>query len=138
LITGNLRYGGPTIVGDHGSVVERLTEKCIEEVKESEIIFAWVDGTETIGTIAEIGAAFAYRKPIFVAFANGDLAEQFYFAKQLATVAIVASTPNLAWKLSNNGIETASMTMTWMMTIKLRKPEEWQAVSGLFAAKPTR
>jgi hypothetical protein len=99
-INGGFSYGGPTIVDGHGCAVDNLADDCIEEVGNSDALFAWIDGPNTIGTIAEIGAAFAYGKPIFVAFATGDLAEQFYFAKQLATIAIVVNTPSTAWKLS--------------------------------------
>jgi hypothetical protein len=43
-----------------------------------------------IGTLAEIGAAHAWGKPRFVAFANETLADQFYFIRQLASAAVVA------------------------------------------------
>jgi hypothetical protein len=92
-------YGGPTFVDNHGCIVDGLAVDCIREVGDSDFIFAWIDAPNTIGTIAEIAAAYAYDKPIFVAFATGDLAEQFYFAKQLATVAIIVDTPTMAWKL---------------------------------------
>jgi hypothetical protein len=100
VVRDGFRYGGPTIEADnHGCLSEGLAENCIEEVRNSAALFAWIDGVETIGTIAEIGAAYAYGKPIFVAFANEALADQFYFAKQLATIAIDTSKPTTAWKL---------------------------------------
>ena len=44
-------------------------------------------------------AAHAEHKPIFATFANEQLAEHFYFIKQLATVAVITPDVMAAWKL---------------------------------------
>jgi hypothetical protein len=95
---GRFVYAGPTIVDNHGGALEGLADECLAEVAGAHALFAWVDREETVGTLAEIGAAHAYRKPIFVAFADAHLAEHFYFIKQLATVAVITDV-TAAWNL---------------------------------------
>jgi hypothetical protein len=95
---GRFVYAGPTIVDNHGGAAEGLADECLAEVAGAHALFAWMDREETIGTLAEVGAAHAYRKPIFVAFADARLAEHFYFIKQLATVAVIADV-TAAWNL---------------------------------------
>jgi hypothetical protein len=51
------------------------------------------------GTVAEIGAAYALHKPIFIAFADEQLSKHFYFVKQPATVAVIAPDVMRAWEL---------------------------------------
>jgi hypothetical protein len=96
---GRFVYCGPTIVEDHGRFIETLARDCLTEVARTDTLFAWIDRYETIGTVAEIGAAHARGKPTFVAFADASLAEHFYFAKQLATVAVIAADAVAAWRL---------------------------------------
>ena len=70
--------------------------KCLKEVEQADVLFAWIDRPDTLGTLRpRSGAAYALCKPTFVAFANRKLSEQFYFAKQLASVAIIVSTARL-------------------------------------------
>jgi hypothetical protein len=86
-----------TILHQHGIADNTLAEDCIKEVEEADVMFAWVDRTDTIGTLVEIGAARVYRTPIFIAFATEALADRFYFARQLATVSLVTSDAVAAW-----------------------------------------
>ncbi len=97
--TGRFVYAGPTVVDRHGSVCEDLAQNCLREVASADVLFVWIDRKNTIGTLVEIGAAYATRKPILVAFADEALAELFYFAEQLATVAVIAADVKAAWQL---------------------------------------
>jgi hypothetical protein len=95
---GRFRYAGPSITETHGQSEHGLADNCLAEVKTADALFAWIDRQDTIGTMVEIGAARALGKPIFVAFANEELCQHFYFAKQLATVAVIAPSARIAWK----------------------------------------
>ena len=97
--TGRFVYAGPSIVLDHGIACEGLAQDCLAEVTGADVLFVWIDRENTIGTLVEIGGAYATKKPIFVAFADEALAELFYFAKQLATVAVITADVKAAWQL---------------------------------------
>ena len=97
--TGRFTYAGPSVVQTHGCAEESLASTCLAEVAAGDTLFAWIDREKTIGTLVEIGAAYATKKPVFVAFADEALAELFYFAKQLATVAVIAADVKAAWDL---------------------------------------
>jgi nucleoside 2-deoxyribosyltransferase len=99
LSVGRFQYAGPSIVGGHGYGYHELAKTCLAEVSKSDVLFAWIDRKDTVGTMVEIGAAHSLQKPIFVAFANQGLAKRFYFAKQLAAVAITAPDALAAWKM---------------------------------------
>jgi nucleoside 2-deoxyribosyltransferase len=99
---GRFHYAGPTIWEDHGQANESLAGDCIKEVKESDVMFVWIDRPDTRGTLVEIGAAHAFGRPIFIAFADVALAENFYFAGQLASVAITAPNAVAAWRYFKN------------------------------------
>jgi hypothetical protein len=94
---GRFHYAGPAILGEHGVAIEDLAGNCLQEVRAAHVVFAWIDRPDTIGTIAEIGAAHALNKPIFVASADEQLRQQFYFAHQLATISVIAPTAQSAW-----------------------------------------
>lgn len=96
-ITGRFHYAGPTIVQGHDGNFENLAENCLREVSAADALFAWIDRLDTVGTIAEIGAAYPH-KPIFMAFANEELSRQFYFVEQLASVSVIAPTVRDAWE----------------------------------------
>lgn len=95
---GRFEYAGPTILKDHGIAYQDLASNCLAEVEHSDSMFVWIDRPHTVGTIAEIGAAYAWRKPIFIAFAGEWLYEQFYFVDQLATVTVIALGAVAAWE----------------------------------------
>jgi hypothetical protein len=95
--SGRFIYAGPTILECHGEAEEGLAEDCIAEVKDADALFVWIDRPETVGTLVEIGAAHASGKPIFIAFSDRELPSRFYFARQLASVAITAPTAVLAF-----------------------------------------
>lgn len=97
--TGRFVYAGPTVVDNHGGACLGLANQCLDEVAGAHVPFAWVDREETIGTLAEVGAAHARSKPMFVAFADEQLAKHFYFIEQLAAVAVVTADAMAAWDL---------------------------------------
>jgi len=95
---GRFRYAGPTILDSHGQAFEELASRCLDELDQADVVFAWVDRLDTIGTIAEIGAAYSQGKPILIAFATAELADHFYFIEQLATISIIAPDALMAWR----------------------------------------
>jgi hypothetical protein len=82
----------------HGQAYHDLAQQCLREVRAADVLFGWIDLMDTIGTLVEIGAAHSLNKPIFLAFAYG-LDWHFYFARQLATVAVGAPSATAAWNL---------------------------------------
>jgi nucleoside 2-deoxyribosyltransferase len=86
-------------VQTHGCAEGSVAPTCLAEVAAADTLFAWIDRRDTIGTLVEIGAAYATKKPIFVAFADEALSELFYFAEQLATVAVITADVKAAWDL---------------------------------------
>jgi hypothetical protein len=111
---GPIIYGGPLIDSinhgqaegcihgrmeeGHGKRDSEIAERCLKQLLNCDVMFVWIDRIETVGTMIEIGAAFG-RIPIFVAFADRELADKAYFAAQLADVAVVAPSAIVAWKL---------------------------------------
>jgi hypothetical protein len=103
IMVDRFQYAAPTILTQHGMLVDDLAQRCMDEVFRADVLFAWIDRHDQIGTLAEIGAAYVWKKPILVAFADHDLAdhglsEHFYFITQLATVAIAAPDAISAWR----------------------------------------
>ena len=96
---GRFLYAGPTVEAQHGMAEPELARRCLKEALAASLLFCWIDRKDTIGTLVEIGAAHTTGTPIFVAFANENLAEHFYFAEQLATVAVVSADVKAAWDL---------------------------------------
>jgi hypothetical protein len=96
---GRFWYGGPTVVCNHGSGDHGLASRCLRDVADSNVLFAWIDRTDTVGTLIEIGAAHAWGKQRFIAFAGEELASRFYFVRQLANGAVVVPTAADAWRL---------------------------------------
>jgi hypothetical protein len=96
---GRFHYAGPTILCDHGIGKHGLASRCLRELAAADTLFGWIDRTDTVGTLAEIGAAHSWHKPRFLAFANETLASHFYFARQLAHGAVVTPSVTEAWKL---------------------------------------
>ena len=71
-----------------------------DELRDSEAMFVWIDRTE-IGTMVEIGVAAERGIPIFVAFADADLADRgrVHTILELAEVVVVTPSAVTAWKL---------------------------------------
>jgi hypothetical protein len=70
----------------------------LRQVAASEVLFAWVDRANIARRVAEIDAARAKNIPIFVAFKN-EPSRQFYSVSQLADVAMVAPSVQVAWEM---------------------------------------
>jgi hypothetical protein len=97
--TGRFRYGGPTIFCNHGTGDHELASRCMQELEDCDLLFAWIDRTDTVGTLVEIGAAHVLNTPRFVAFAGEALADHFYFVRQLSSAAVVVPTAVEAWSV---------------------------------------
>jgi hypothetical protein len=94
---GRFEYAGPTILTFHGQFEDALATQCLEEARDADIMFAWID-RDSIGTMVEIGAMRALGKPMFLAFSSKALSEEFYFIEQLATVSLIAPDADTAWR----------------------------------------
>lgn len=99
-------YGGPTIYDNHGHVDRSVASTCIREVFDTNVVFVWIERPDTIGTVAEVGAAYAYDTPIFAAFANAELEKQYYFVRDLATISIISPDALKAWAVFTRWIST--------------------------------
>jgi hypothetical protein len=96
---GQFRYAGPTIEAAHGMGNPEIAFRCLTEMVSADLVFCWLDRRDTVGTLAEVGAACMEHIPVFIAFANKELAEHFYFIEQIATVAVITPDVMAAWKL---------------------------------------
>lgn len=109
-VLGQLNYTGPYFIScDHGcfhssphgiGIIEDIEEDeiiekesglwrektiqwCIDAIKRSDIIFAWIDDTTCYGTLTEIGYAKALGKTIWIAGTNEQL-KDLWFAYNMA------------------------------------------------------
>lgn len=64
-----LKYAGPVFEDTgHGCIEHgRVSNDCIEQIRNSDVIFVWLDAKDAHGTFVEIGYAKALNKPIFMA-----------------------------------------------------------------------
>jgi hypothetical protein len=70
-----------------------------DELRDSEAMFVWIERTE-IDTMVEIGVAAERGIPIFVAFADANLAAgRGHTILELAEVVVVTPSAVTAWKL---------------------------------------
>jgi hypothetical protein len=97
---GRFTYGGPTILAEHGTACDiDLAGQCLGEVQRSDALFCWLDRCDTVGTFIELGFARAWRKPIFVAFADPALTSDLYFARDVADAAVCTASVLDAWRM---------------------------------------
>lgn len=59
-------YRGGCIGGD-GPRQERVVALCQEAIRQSDVVFAWLDSTDAYGTLVELGYARALQKQVWVA-----------------------------------------------------------------------
>ena len=79
-------YAGPNIIKSHGLYCDQgLPADCVEQVRGSDALFAWIDREDTVGKLVEIGAAYALRKDVFIAFKGEELQRHFYFVDRLSS-----------------------------------------------------
>lgn len=118
-IEGRLRggdiYRGPHYVAQHGQSAghdlmpgsghegdagDEIVLRCLQEINNSDIVFAWIDEPGRYGTAAEIGYAVAKSKSVYVAFGEddpeGDL-KDYWFAGRLADRSGRFATPEQAF-----------------------------------------
>lgn len=70
---------------------------CTHQIDKSDYIFAYIDSLDAYGTLTEIGYAYNCRKRcedkhIFILFKNQKIANQLWFAKEMADWSWVQST----------------------------------------------
>lgn len=91
------KYHGPNLLENHGFF--EIAEPCLELLKESNLLFFWINRKEQVGSLIEIGAAKGWDRPLFIAYANEELSNYFSFASELADVAIIAPDVKRAWEI---------------------------------------
>lgn len=119
-ILGTFNYTGPYFVScDHGcfhnpnshgwgessecgskltkSGQDKVVELCKQAIKDSDLIFAWIDCEDAYGTIAEIAYAHALGKKVAIALAD-DFPELWFVSKLGFSKIYKNATPNDALK----------------------------------------
>lgn len=110
-----LNYSGPFFIScDHGCYhgknthgvgrdretceymesIKKVSNKCLNLIKESDAIFCFIESIDCYGTLVEIGYAKALRKPIFIALDNNLKANDYkeiWFALESADKVIKTS-----------------------------------------------
>jgi len=95
IVLGKHDYTGPFFIGcDHGCyhgatshgmrgthdsyecseiapTAEDIVDQCLEAMRRSDLVFAWIDSPDAYGTLIEIGYAFAAGIPVAVAVKDG-------------------------------------------------------------------
>ncbi len=83
-------FGGPWFVDNHNHDMdaEHIADRCMEWIKRSDAVFAWISSLDAHGTFAEMGYAAALRKPVFAAFDRDSVdpgdERELWFIRQLA------------------------------------------------------
>lgn len=62
-----------------------VVDACTSQIDRADVVFAFINGTSSYGTLAEIGFAFALGKPIYILFACEELAMAMWFVARMAT-----------------------------------------------------
>ncbi|MFX3637367.1 MAG: nucleoside 2-deoxyribosyltransferase [Candidatus Pristimantibacillus sp.] len=89
-----------------------VVTKCINGIRASSVVFAWIDKPDAYGTIAEIGYATAAGKPVFVAVSNElTNSKDLWFPCQLATISIYSGSAHDAWKVFVKIFDKKSKTL---------------------------
>jgi nucleoside 2-deoxyribosyltransferase len=67
-------------------------------VSEADMIFAWIDSDDCLGTMLEIGMASSLRKPIVVASPEGFDTRETWLARHFACCDMKADSAGDAWR----------------------------------------
>lgn len=70
---------------------DEVLEICKKQIESAEIVFAYIDGYDCYGTLAEIGYAHALGKDIVIAFNSEELKKEMWFADKMQRNTGVAS-----------------------------------------------
>lgn len=73
---------------------DEVVQRCLRWLRNSSVVFAWIDDATAYGTVAEIGYAVALGKPVCLYEPNEGFRgeEHLWFARQMATTH--ATAPN--------------------------------------------
>ena len=102
--SGQFIYAGPTITTMGHGMVDRgekdlhLAQRCLGQIKQCDVLFAWIDREATVGTIAEITYARTIGVPVFLVFKTDELSRYFYFVAQIVGWWEKASSIDDAWR----------------------------------------
>lgn len=99
-------YAGPDLTVDHLEIRHGVGRDCLDLVRRSNSMFAWIDRSDVHGTMAEIGAWAAlgapyYASPLFVGFRSEKLRRAVWFADDLSTCAAVTPDAQQAFDAFN-------------------------------------
>ncbi|GJM74500.1 hypothetical protein HMSSN036_67160 [Paenibacillus macerans] len=76
-----------------------VIKKCTSWIKNSDIIFVWLNKRDAYGTIAEIGIAHTFNKPIFIGISNQlEDSDDMWFVINLANYYCFEESVVEAWK----------------------------------------
>ena len=112
--SGQFIYAGPTITTMGHGMIDRserdqhLAQRCLGQIKQCDILFAWIDREATVGTIAEITFARTIGVPVFLVFRTDELSQHFYFVVQIAGSCEIAPSINEAWRLFRLYLDSTS------------------------------
>lgn len=68
-----------------------VMQKCLAQIDSADVVFAWIEGHDCYGTLAEIGYAKAKGKQVIVGV-HGDLAGgELWFAQSMADICVKAN-----------------------------------------------
>src|SRR5262249_54796485 len=95
--TGCFYYAGPTISACHGASDPKVAQDALRGWGWPAPLFAWIARIDPVVLLAETGAAFTQRKPIFLPFSDRNIADRLYFIEQLADISVVARSAPAAW-----------------------------------------
>lgn len=81
---------------------ERVVAWCLKWLRESDVVFCWLDAEDAYGTIAELGYAHALGRPIFLAWPSDRLPPpswwtDTWFVREMASALCPAPDALAAW-----------------------------------------
>lgn len=70
--------------GEYGMEKQEIFEACLKQINKSDIVFAYINDADAIGTIFELGYAYKMNKSIYIAFKNKELKNLHWFIAEAA------------------------------------------------------
>ena len=72
--------------GGKGVSAEVVPMVCMEQIRKSDFVFAYIDAESCFGTLCEIGYAVGIGKPVAVMFADEELRTKMWFTAEVANI----------------------------------------------------
>lgn len=69
-----------------------VAQKCLDQIANSDKVFAWIYSQDCYGTLVEIGYAKALGKPIFIGVKRNSVSDDLWFSLQMANDVAIADT----------------------------------------------